>query len=87
MMMEEREVIRTKDYTNRATGLQNFKQVRKAPKNLWKKEIVDKGLELRRGGQEITDGNRIDFLEDEEEDVWTNLLENEGINDSDDEPY
>jgi hypothetical protein len=77
MMMEDRPVIRAKEYTNRATGLQNFKQIRTSPKNLWKKAIVDKALELRREGREITDGARQFILDEEEDDIWSGLLENE----------
>lgn len=66
MMLEDRPVIRVKEYRNRATGLQNFKNVRRGPQNLWKPEIVEKVLQIRREGRRIV--NRIDYNGEDEED-------------------
>jgi len=85
MMMEEREVIGVKEYYNRATGLQNYKQIRKAPKNYWKKQIVDKALEFRREGKAITDVPRIFVFEGEENAPLAEILDDEESDTSDDE--
>lgn len=66
MMLEDRPVLRQKAYVNRATKRQNFRNVRKTPKKLWKREIVEKVLELRRDGRAIV-VNAAEFEEDDSE--------------------
>jgi hypothetical protein len=53
MILEERAVLRTKTYVSKLTNRPHTKRVRPPPKNLWKKDIVEEALRLRRNGAEI----------------------------------
>jgi hypothetical protein len=53
MILEEREVVRTKTYISKLTNRPHTKRVRRPPTNLWKQEIIEEIVRMRRDGAEI----------------------------------